>query len=259
MPTSASVNFPLAARHGGVRAGAGAARAVRRTLVRPRRATLALQDCLPVLVQLQLHNRDLGRVDAHLHRCACAGMTARSPHAARARAYSRHTPFCLSFVTRSIWMHHFLRYTATTFPSRVLKCPRFTTTSSPLRIGSERTCKRQRSESATPHDTTTPKPTKTNNCADMLHTPLPCSADAKHTCAARSRPRARPAHRQRTNHKRNMCVHTIANKHTLGGRAQHTKQVPTRSRHHHVRPRRRSRRAHAHGTSRAAPCPGEPS
>merc|ERR1719440_451115 len=48
-------------------------------------------------------------------------------------------PLALSRVTRSTWMHHFLRYTVVTLPSRSWKWPRTIITSSSRRIGSERT------------------------------------------------------------------------------------------------------------------------
>ena len=51
-----------------------------------------------------------------------------------------HAPLTFSRVIRSMWITHLRRYTCTTFPSRFLKVPRTTCTSSSLRIGTERTC-----------------------------------------------------------------------------------------------------------------------
>ena len=50
-------------------------------------------------------------------------------------------PLFLSRETRSTWMTHFLRYTWTTLPSLSLRsvAPRLMTTSSPFRMGTERT------------------------------------------------------------------------------------------------------------------------
>ncbi|URE39896.1 hypothetical protein MUK42_33062 [Musa troglodytarum] len=48
-------------------------------------------------------------------------------------------PFTFSRVMRSTWMTHFRRYTCTTLPSRPLKVPRTTCTSSSLRTGADRT------------------------------------------------------------------------------------------------------------------------